>query len=81
MVQSAVLIRTLGVTRDPYNSLLWAFRFLSGDSRTHIVGGMRPGDDPLKLTDRAEVPVAGAGRRQRSAQPDVVGCCAHRRAA
>ena len=29
-----------------------------------MVGGIGPGDDPLQLTGRAEVPGADAGRRQ-----------------
>ena len=37
---------------------------------THMVGGIGPGDDPLQLTGRAEVPGADAGRRQAgSARP------------
>ena len=31
---------------------------------THMVGGIGPGDDPLQLPGRADVPGADAGRRQ-----------------
>ena len=38
-----------------------------------MVGGIGPGDDPLQLTGRADVPGADAGRRQAgSARPMVL---------
>ena len=40
---------------------------------THMAGGIGPGDDPLQLTGRADVPGADAGRRQAgSARPMVL---------
>ena len=48
---------------------LWA----SPGAPTHMVGGIGPGDDPLQLTGRADVPGADAGRRQAgSARPMVL---------